>query len=124
MWSRSTCTTVFGDDLNLVQPSPRQFDDISSNPAAINCALHLATSGYYGTRAEVATLAHHMQPILNDAPPSLVGGVIMQFNGVGQSPLHPQQTQLTDPVTFKYINTRNNAFTNRAQKGSITVYPA
>jgi hypothetical protein len=76
-----------------------------------DCALILATSGQYRTIASVPTSANTFDPLLNDAPPSLIGGLIWKFKptAAGQ--------------TFNYMCTRNNNFSNRSQKGSITVTP-
>jgi hypothetical protein len=128
MWSRSSCYHINGQPLagtlHNLPGTNRTYGDITTDPAAVNCAIHLATSGYFGSRTEVRDTIHHMQPILNDAPASLVGGVIMQFDGVGQEPLASGQTVLDDAVTFKYLCTRNNQYTNRGQKGTIRVTPA
>jgi hypothetical protein len=110
MFSRSQCYDVFGKPQNGVAETRTW--GVMTDRAPVDCAMHLATAGYYGTRHEVAACKQQMQPTLNFSPASLIGGVVMEFAGVSGA-----------PQTFIYLSTRNNAFTNRAQKGSITVTP-
>jgi len=70
----------------------------------VNCALALATSGQYLTVA--STVNADFSPTLDESPASLIGGVILVPHKTG---------------TFNYIDTRNNNFSNRAQKGAINV---
>jgi len=78
--------------------------------AWLDCAVILASSGYYRSAAQVNTLGAsattYMDPLLNNAPASLIGGVVMQIN---------------TPGTYYYACTRNNAFSNRSQKGVLIV---
>jgi len=76
-----------------------------------DCALILATSGQYRTMTDVSTNANSFDPLLNDAPPSLIGGVMLKFKPTAAG------------KTFNYMCTRNNNFSNRSQKGSLTVTP-
>jgi len=67
------------------------------------CALQLLTSGQY---LAVADVSNEFNPTLDDAPASLVGGIIIK------------------PVTpglYNYLDTRNNNFSNRSTKGAFTV---
>jgi len=45
---------------------------------------------------------------LDNAPPSLIGGVVLKVNNPGR---------------YNYITSRNNNFTNRSQKATIIVDP-
>jgi len=74
-----------------------------------DCALHLATSGQYRTMAQVSTDPNNFDPLLNDAPPSLIGGLLMSFQSTASG------------KTFNYMCTRNNNFSNRSQKATIIV---
>jgi len=72
----------------------------------LNCALTLATSGQFLYSGEANS--QDFDPLLDNAPAALIGGIIVQ----------PLTTN-----SYNYINTRNNNFSNRAQKGAITVLP-
>jgi len=79
---------------------------IGSNDGTTNvdCAVWLATSGYFRTGAAVrgATGGNDdLNPTLNNAPPSLIGGVILRPTQAG---------------AFHYACTRNNSFSNRSQR--------
>jgi hypothetical protein len=69
----------------------------------INCALRLATSGQFLTAAEANSA---FDPLLNNAPASLIGGVLVRPIRQG---------------TYNYIDTRNNNFSNRSTKAAINV---
>jgi len=73
--------------------------------SAIECALTLATSGQMRTVAQ-ATATTNFDVLLNDAPASLIGGIIMQIQ---------------QPGSYNYMCTRNNNFSNRSQKGVFIV---
>jgi len=72
----------------------------------LNCALTLATSGQFLYSGEADST---FDPLLNNAPAALIGGIVLapQASSVGR--------------TYNYVNTRNNNFSNRAQKGAINV---
>jgi hypothetical protein len=91
MWSaqRSECWTGAG---TKIDPLP--------------CALTMATSGYYRTVAEATSATTNFNPLLNDAPASLVGGMVLRWRV---------------PDTYHYMATRNNNFSNRSQKGTLIV---
>jgi len=72
---------------------------------SIECALTLATSGQMRTVAQ-ATATTNFDVLLNDAPASLIGGVVMQIQQAG---------------SYHYMCTRNNNFSNRSQKGLFIV---
>jgi plastocyanin len=79
----------------------------------VDCALWLATSGYFRTATDVTGAAaggDGLNPTLDNAPPSLIGGVVLH--------------SWTKPATYHYIASRNNNFSNRTQKGTIIVDPA
>jgi len=69
---------------------------------ATDCALTMATSGYFRTEAAVNG---QLNVLLNNAPASLIGGVVMQLQA-GE---------------YNYMATRNNNFSNRSQKGTLIV---
>jgi len=73
---------------------------------AINCAIILATSGQYRSVADAQADTNNFDPLLNNAPASLVGGLVMAINQAGE---------------YNYMNTRNNNFSNRSQKGTFIV---
>jgi len=73
------------------------------------CALILATSGQYRNWTAVSSATTPFDPILNNAPPSLIGGILLKFQAAAAG------------HTFNYMCTRNNYFGNRSQKGSIIV---
>jgi hypothetical protein len=68
-----------------------------------NCAITLATSGYFRS---IASATDTLNVLLNNAPTALIGGVVMNIEQVGQ---------------YNYMCTRNNNFSNRSQKGVIIV---
>jgi len=92
----SNCNDIRGVDLNTRGGG--------TYPAGLNCALTLATSGQFLHGGEANS---NFDPLLNNAPASLLGGVVLKPNVAGR--------------TYNYINTRNNNFSNRAQKGAINV---
>jgi len=67
-----------------------------------DCAVILATTGYGRTTADDFT---DMSNQLNNAPASLIGGVVLE----------------TSAGTYKYMSSRNNNFSNRGQKGWLIV---
>ena len=76
-------------------------------------AVAFASSGYYGCvnngdcPRSVAALGTRLQKLLNNASPSFTGA-IMKFKA----------------GTYHYVCSRNNNFTNRSQKGMLTVTAA
>jgi len=78
-----------------------------TQPQGLDCAITLATSGMYRTYAQAVGMTINFDPLLNDAPPSLIGGVVMQLPA-GE---------------YNYMCTRNNNFSNRSQKGVIISSP-
>jgi len=75
----------------------------------VDCALWLATTGFYTTASAVTGAAggtDNLSNTLDNAPASLIGGMVLQF-----------QT----PGIYNYISTRNNNFSNRSQKGTLIV---
>jgi len=78
----------------------------------LDCAVWLATSGYFRTAGSVTGATgggDRLNPTLDNAPPSLIGGVVMK---------------VTRPGMYFYIGSRNNNFSNRSQKGVLIVDPA
>jgi len=82
--------------------APHNF--VTGSTTGLNCALTLATSGQF---LHIGEASGDFDPLLNDAPASLIGGIVVKTVTAGR--------------TYNYINTRNNNFSNRAQKGAITV---
>jgi plastocyanin len=70
--------------------------------STIECALTMATSGQFRTVAQATAT---FDPLLNDAPASLIGGIVMRIQ-TGE---------------YNYMCTRNNNFSNRSQKGVLIV---
>jgi len=86
----------------------------------INAALWLATSGFYTNRAGVGPTAgatDTLDTTLDNAPPSLAGGMLMRVNGGSSYSSY-------GPGVFNYMCTRNNSFSNRTQKGTLIVSAA
>jgi len=85
----------------------------TSTPGVTNadCAVWLATSGYFRAAGQVQGFAGGndlLSVTLDNAPASLIGGVVMKVNTAG---------------TYFYIGSRNNNFSNRSQKGTLIVDP-
>lgn len=81
----------------------------STTGVQLDCAVRLASSGYFLTASSVTGATGSgdgLDPLLNNAPASLVGGVV--FKAVKKG-------------TFHYVSTRNNNFSNRVQKGTIVI---
>jgi hypothetical protein len=92
------------DGLNVDTQKGGAPHNFASGAAGLNCALTLATSGQFLHIGEVNS---NFDPLLNNAPASLIGGIVV--------------APVTTGRTYNYINTRNNNFSNRAQKGAINV---
>jgi len=93
---------------NMFQRVGSQCWDMNGNAmgnSGIDCALTLATSGQFRTIAQAQAATTNFDPLLNDAPASLIGGVVMRLP-TGQ---------------YNYMCTRNNNFSNRSQKGTLIV---
>lgn len=93
LWDKSTCHRV---------TSKTGFQALNRN----DCAVTLATSGHFTSTALDDTHAGTWQNQMNNSPPSLIGGVVLTNIQSGQYP---------------FICSRDNNFTNRDQKGVITV---
>jgi len=117
MWSRSSCYKLDGSALTSSATGPAT----QMSVAATDCAVYLTTVGQFKSVAEVAAAATATQntentfdPLLDNSPASLVGGVVMKFSGV-------TFTGTETSRSFDYMCTRNNNFSNRGQKGTIVV---
>jgi len=77
-------------------------------PDALSCALILATSGQFRTPSAATDDPTVFSPLLDLAPASLIGGVVMD---------------ITNAIAgeYNYMCTRNNNFSNRSQKGTIMI---
>ena len=86
-------------------------DPNNPNLSSQDLATAFASSGYYRCVAAATCGAESvetkatLQQLLNNASPSFEGA-ILRFNRAG---------------TYHYICSRNNNFTNRSQKGQLTV---
>lgn len=88
-----------------------------SNKPWVNAALILATSGQFRSANDPGL--ENFQELLNDAPASLVGGMMIHFpSNMALSPNLPENKE-----EITYMNTRNNNFSNRSQKGVIVLKP-
>jgi len=85
IFARSQCWDLYGNAISTY-----------------DCAITLATSGQFRTIAQATATFDNL---LNDAPASLIGGVVMQVQA-GE---------------YNYMCTRNNNFSNRSQKGVLIV---
>jgi len=115
IWSRSQCMKLNGSPLSALAAGTA--GDIAASPAALDCSVYMTTSGQFRSVAEVvaaasATTPTTFDPLLDDAPASLVGGVLMSFPAVAGN---------TENRSFNYMCTRNNNFSNRGQKGTLVV---
>jgi hypothetical protein len=97
----SLCYDFDGLNLDAKTAPPHNF---VGGTGGMNCALTLATSGQF---LHVGEANSNFDPLLNNAPASLIGGIVVAPQTAGR--------------TYNYINTRNNNFSNRAQKGAINV---
>jgi len=78
------------------------------NAASVfDAAIWLGSSGFYTGQANATAATTQLDVLLDNAPASLVGGVIMKPTVSGR--------------TLHYMCSRNNNFSNRSQKGSIMV---
>lgn len=79
----------------------------AASMTAYDCQLRLASSGWFNSKTafETSTLTD-LDPLLNNAEASLASGVLMRFQTAG---------------VYYYGCTRNNNFSNRAQKGVFVV---
>jgi len=105
LWTQSTC--LDGYRSNIPTRVSNQQHIIGD---WVDCALLSATSGQYRSKSAVTDAS--FDPLLNNAQPSLVGGVLLQFDKV------------TSDAVYDYASTRNNNFSNRSQKGQLKVTAA
>ena len=85
------------------------------NPSADDLAVAFMSAGYYqchsGCDDSIDDKGTRLQQLLNNAPASFEGALLRFSNAENQE------------KTYHYICSRNNNFTNRSQKGRITVKP-
>jgi len=105
MWYTTTCYNGDGTAMNKVSSG-------AYTGMSLDCAVVMATSGQYriaqGNGANSVTAnSPKWDPLLNNAPASLIYGVLLKFDPsmAGQ--------------TIYYMSTRNNSFSNRTQKGVL-----
>jgi hypothetical protein len=79
--------------------------DHAGNPYVTwqDCAISAATAGYFRT---IGAATDTLNVLLNNAPASYVGGVLMNVQTAGE---------------YNYMCTRNNNFSNRSQKGVLII---
>jgi len=109
LFANSRCWK-FQSNAEIVDPTPAT---AATRPSATNedCAVYLATAGYIQTANSVTSRGNgqdDLDPQLNNANPSLIGGILMQ---------------VSTPGFYPYTCTRNNNFTNRSQKAVLIVDP-
>jgi len=94
---------------NMYTQSGVKCYNLNGNPISdiLDCAVILATSGQFQTAAAVTDDPTVFSPLLDLAPASLIGGVLMSMPDT--------------PGEFNYMCTRNNNFSNRSQKGTLFV---
>lgn len=92
-------------DVNFIKQMSCK-DDKNAPIAEADCAMRLATSNFYMTVALANADTEDFNPLLNDAPASLVKGILLTPKKAGH---------------FHYMATRNNNFSNRSQKGTIII---
>ena len=120
MMSRANCWsingTIYGSSWAGYEPQPSSG---AMTAASVECALLLWSSGYYTSKQTVFNAQPPTSDSLedlvemNNAPASLIGGVLLDYS----------LSALEQPTTYPYFCSRNNAFSNRAQKGTLTVNP-
>jgi plastocyanin len=120
MWTRSTCMHLDGTMLSAQSAASTPTGSFTANPAALDCSIYVTTVGLFKSAAAVtaatqtgATAPTAFDVLLDTSPASLVGGVVMQFA--------PAFTAGQSSVSYDYMCTRNNNFSNRGQKGTIIV---
>jgi len=108
LMGKSTCYNSDMIDVSTYGTEP-QLNSVTVT--GFNCALILATSGQF---TKVSEANSNFNPTLDDAPASLIGGIVIVPHASAAA---------AGGQTYNYLNTRNNNFSNRAQKGAINVYP-
>jgi len=94
LFNSTTCYNMFGQKINGGDP--------------LTCALILATSGQFQTPSAATDDPTVFSPLLDLAPASLIGGVVLDISKVA-------------PNEYNYMCTRNNNFSNRSQKGTLII---
>eukprot|EP00457_Paulinella_chromatophora_P003789 gb/GEZN01003797.1/.p1 GENE.gb/GEZN01003797.1/~~gb/GEZN01003797.1/.p1 ORF type:complete len:655 (-),score=44.46 gb/GEZN01003797.1/:106-2070(-) len=79
----------------------------------LDCALTLATSGQFRTKAQAEAATVAFDPYMDAAPASLVGGVVIALTGSQSIPLTGKE--------FHFMSSRNNNFGSRSEKGVFYV---
>lgn len=105
-------TSVGGGNANFWGPdrTANYFSVGTWNPlTTVDAALWLGSSGYYTSQAQATAATTKLDVLLNNAPASLVGGILMK------------PTNQAVSRTLHYMCSRNNNFSNRSQKGSIRI---
>jgi len=90
------------DEQNMMKKSTCYDLKGAQNGDWVDCAVIMATSGY--ARSKTADFTDFNDQ-MNNAPASLIGGMVMQ----------------STKGEYNYMSSRNNNFSNRGQKGSITI---
>jgi hypothetical protein len=102
LWSNVNCYAIDGMELH---------SQVQGQEKLLPCQLALASSGHYRSLNDVVSGSREdLDPLLNNAPASFVGGAVLEFKPNSRGEYH-------------YMCTRNNNFSNRSQKGEIKVQP-
>lgn len=103
-WAPKTQSTKSRGEYNADYMKETEYVKLTAE----NCATWLATGGYIKKEAEIDQLTgnNKLNPTLDNAPASLHGGLLLKAKKDGE---------------YHYMNTRNNNFSNRSQKGTIMV---
>jgi len=101
MWMYTTCYNPDGTAM------------AKSNGMSLDCAVTMATSGQFRSASAATSGIGGWNTLLDNAPASLIGGVVMQFDPSIMGALSTTTPQIN------YLCTRNNNFTNRSQKGVL-----
>jgi len=107
MWYNTKCYNPDGSTMSTMTPPG------GSGNMALDCAVTMATSGQYRSASTAQSGIGNWDVLLDNAPPSLIGGVFLNFNPAIMQTLPANSKQIN------YLCTRNNNFSNRSQKGVL-----
>jgi len=121
-WINETFPLALDKETSLFSSGMAHFYQLAGSEIAdpMNAALWLATSGFFTERATVAATTgatNTLSTTLDNAPPSLAGGILMRVSAGSSFTSY-------GAGVFNYMCTRNNSFSNRTQKGTLIVAAA
>lgn len=110
---------------NLFTRSKCYYANGTAVGSPIDCAILMGTSGYIQSRSQVTSATKTVDVLLNNAPASLVGGILLDFSTTADAvaSVTEKQNSVSSSTSFDYICTRNNNFSNRGQKATLIVDP-